>query len=85
MFNVQIGENPTLFIFHWDFSANDNWKALAEKLGLDNTTIQYLDNRRIENPADEVLRNWEVKAHSTVGKLYDILVELDYPIIADYL
>nr|XP_058969660.1 uncharacterized protein LOC131796025 isoform X2 [Pocillopora verrucosa] len=65
--------------------ANDNWKALAEKLGLDNTTIQYLDNRRIENPADEVLRNWEVKAHSTVGKLYDILVELDYPIIADYL
>lgn len=65
--------------------ADDSWKALAEKLGMDNTTIQYLDNRRVENPADEVLRHWEVKALSTVGTLYDILVDLERPLIADLL
>ena len=67
------------------FSADDSWKALAAKLGMDNTSIQYLDNRRIENPADEVLRYWEVKAFSTVGQLYDFLVEIECPFIADLL
>lgn len=67
------------------FSADDSWKFLGEKLGMDNATIKYLDARRIENPADEVLRFWEVKAFSTVGALYDILVELECPYIADLL
>ncbi|KAJ7377789.1 hypothetical protein OS493_026356 [Desmophyllum pertusum] len=65
--------------------ADDSWKFLGEKLGMDNATIKYLDARRIENPADEVLRFWEVKAFSTVGALYDILVELECPYIADLL
>lgn len=68
------------------FSADDHhWKSLAERLGMDNNSIKYLDSRRIENPADEVLRYWEVKANSTVGALYDILVDIGCPIIADIL
>ena len=64
--------------------ADDHWKVLAEKLGMEHTTIKYLDSRRT-NPADEVLRYWEVKAHSTVGALYDILVDIECPMIADLL
>lgn len=66
------------------FSADDHWKVLAERLGMESTAIQYLDSRS-NNPADEVLRYWEVKAHSTVGALYDILVEIGCPLIADLL
>jgi len=67
------------------FSAHDHWKVLADRLGMDHVTINFLDSRRNSNPADEVLRYWEVKAHSTVGTLYDILVDIGYPIIADLL
>ena len=67
------------------FSADDHWKVLAERLGMENTSIKYLDSRRIENPADEVLRYWEVKANSTVGVLYDLLVDIGCPVIADIL
>lgn len=67
------------------FSADDHWKVLAERLGLDHVTIKFLDSPRISNPADEVLRHWEVKANSTVETLYDILVEIGCPFIADLL
>ena len=66
------------------FTGDDSWKVLAQKLGMDNTSIRFLDGRT-DNPADEVLRFWEVKSGSTVGALYDILVELGYPYIADVL
>lgn len=64
------------------FSADGSWKVLADKLGMSNTAISYLDGRT-DNPADEVLRFWEVKSGSTVGALYNILLELGYPYIAD--
>lgn len=67
------------------FLADDHWKFLAERLGMDNNSIKYLDSKRVENPADEVLRYWEVKANSTVGALYDILVDIGCPFIADLL
>ena len=66
------------------FSVNENWKLLADHLGLSNTQISYFDGR-YKNPADEVLKYWEVKAASTVGILYDLLVELKFPYIADCL
>lgn len=66
------------------FLADDHWKVLAERLGMEPTAIRYLDSRS-NNPADEVLRHWEVKAHSTVGELYNILVDIGCPIIADLL
>lgn len=67
------------------FSADDHWKVLAERFGMDHVTIQFLDSRQNSNPADEVLRYWEVKACSTVETLYDILVEIGCPLIADLL
>ncbi|CAH3025570.1 unnamed protein product [Porites evermanni] len=67
-----------------ELCGDDSWKILAEKLGMDNSSIKFLQGRK-ENPADEVLRFWEVKAGSTVGALYNILVELGYPLIADIL
>ena len=66
------------------FSVNENWKTLAEHLGLTNTQISFFDGR-FKNPADEVLKYWEVKAASTVGILYDILVKLKFAYIADCL
>lgn len=84
MFIREIGYLPRRNLTR-NLCADDSWKALAAKLGMDNTSIQYLDNRRIENPADEVLRYWEVKAFSTVGQLYDILVKIECPFIADLL
>ena len=66
------------------FSVNENWKTLADHLGLTNTQISFFDGR-YKNPADEVLKFWEVKAASTVGILYDILVELKFAYIADCL
>ena len=64
------------------FSVNENWKTLAQHLGLTNTQISFFDGR-YKNPADEVLKYWEVKAASTVGILYDILVKLNFAYIAD--
>lgn len=61
-----------------------SWMALAEYLKMERFQIVYL-NDRYTNPAEETLRFWEVKAGSTVGKLYDILVELDFPYLADCL
>ena len=66
------------------FSVDGNWKHLAEHLGLTNTQISFFDGR-YKNPADEVLKYWEVKAASTVGTLYDILVKLNFAYIADCL
>lgn len=67
-----------------ELCVNENWKTLADHLGLTNTQISFFDGR-YKNPADEVLKYWEVKAASTVGSLYDILVELKFAYIADCL
>ncbi|XP_067057441.1 uncharacterized protein [Acropora muricata] len=67
-----------------ELCVNENWKTLADHLGLTNTQISFFDGR-YKNPADEVLKFWEVKAASTVGILYDILVELKFAYIADCL
>ncbi|KAL9989499.1 hypothetical protein ACROYT_G004058 [Oculina patagonica] len=63
----------------------DRWKALADKLGMNNLDIRLIDNKKNALPAEEVLTFWEKKSNSTVGALYDILVELGYPVIADLL
>ena len=65
------------------FLGGEEWKVMAEKLGMSGDEIRFLDNRT-RNPADEalvelVLRN----PNSTVGYLYDVLVECDMPTVAD--
>ena len=70
--------------FSLGFSADDRWKTLADRLGVEVHEIRYYDRRK-EDPVDAVLRNWEFKGGSTVGNLYDHLVYLELPVIADYL
>ena len=72
------------FLLIFFLSGDDSWKVLAHTLAMDNSSIRFLQERK-DNPADEVLRFWEVKSGSTVGALYNILVELGYPYIADIL
>ena len=62
---------------------NDNWKTLAEKLGIKNVDIAFYGNA--QNPADSVLRDLQFRGGSTVGNLYDHLIDLDLQLIADYL
>lgn len=63
---------------------NDSWIALAERLGVGMDDIRFYDKRK-EDPVDAILRDWELKRGSTVGNLYDHLVYLELPVIADYL
>lgn len=67
------------------FSADDHWKVLAEKLGMDHAVIKFLDSLQKLSPAEEVLGYWQKKAKCTVEELYDILVEIGCPLIADLL
>ena len=58
---------------------------MASSLGFSNDEIRYFDNRT-QNPADEVLTELREKApNSTVGSLYDLLVEHDMAVAADIL
>lgn len=65
-------------------SGDDTWKLLGAELDIPNQHLQYI-NARTQNPGDEVLRYWEVKAGSRVGVLYDKLVKMGYPQFADLL
>lgn len=67
-----------------ELCGSDSWKFLAQELQVENSYILFLDGRTT-NPADEVLRYWEVKSGSTIGALYDKLVKLGFPYIADLL
>ncbi|XP_068687692.1 doublesex- and mab-3-related transcription factor A2-like [Montipora foliosa] len=65
-------------------SGDNSWKDLAEYLGINHVQIRYID-ARFRDPAEEALRRWEVKSGSTVGRLYDSLVTLGNPYVADCL
>lgn len=66
-------------------SGGDEWKLLAERLGLSPTEIRFLDNRLI-NPCDAVLAYARNKDFiRSVGELYDKLVKCNFPVWADLL
>ena len=62
----------------------DEWKQVAEKLGLIPDEIQFLDVRT-RNPADEMLRHVARHFQVTVGDLYDLLIACELPVMADIL
>ncbi|KAJ7350172.1 hypothetical protein OS493_038000 [Desmophyllum pertusum] len=63
----------------------DEWKLFAERLGLTPAEIGFLD-KRVLNPCDAVLAHSCNQGHITsVGDLYDALVDCDLPLIADLL
>ncbi|XP_078346913.1 uncharacterized protein LOC144632189, partial [Oculina patagonica] len=65
-------------------SGGDDWKIVAEALGLTPQEIRFLDKRTL-NPLDVVLAFSAQQRHITVGELYDLLNECGFPMIADLL
>ena len=62
----------------------EEWKLLAEKLGLDPDEIRFLD-KRARNPCMDLLFHIRNKRPIDVGTLYDALVECGFPMWADML
>lgn len=60
----------------------EEWKLVAEALGLTLQEIRFLDNRTL-NPLDAALAFIVKQRHITVGDLYDLLSECGFPAIAD--
>lgn len=60
----------------------EEWKLVAEALGLTPQEIRFLDNRTL-NPLDAALAFIVKQRHITVGDLYDLLSECGFPAIAD--
>ena len=72
----------TIFVFR---VGGEEWKLVAETLGLAPYQIRYLD-RRFSNPAEEVLAYIAYKyPHVTAGDLYDVLTAREVPVLADLL
>ncbi|KAL9965623.1 hypothetical protein ACROYT_G029452 [Oculina patagonica] len=67
-----------------DLSGRDEWKDVAEALGLTPSEIRFLDKRTL-NPLDAALAFIARQRHITVGELYDLLNELGLPVVADLL
>ena len=60
----------------------DEWKLVADKVGHSGDEIRFFDKPKC-NPAEEVLSWLGERPSSTVGNLYDILVDCDMPTSAD--
>lgn len=73
-----------MFCVSFSPPVDGRWRCLAEEIKMEPIKIQYLEQIR-GNPAEEVLKFWEVKAQSTVKHMYDTLVKLGFPLIADTL
>jgi len=60
----------------------EEWKLVAEELGLTPKEIRFLDKRTL-NLLDAALTFVAKQRHITVGDLYDLLSECGFPLIAD--
>ena len=58
------------------------WKLLAERLDFSQIDMCFLDER-VTNPSDVVLGLVAKHRHLSVGEIYDTLVDLELPVIAD--
>ncbi|KAJ7355028.1 hypothetical protein OS493_028696 [Desmophyllum pertusum] len=67
-----------------DLCGGEEWKLVAEKLGLSSAEIRYLHNRTM-NPCIEALVHSRNQRFINVDTLYDVLVECGLPILADML
>ena len=62
----------------------DEWKEVAEGLGLTPREIRFLDKRTL-NPLDAALAFIAKQRYVSVGELYDLLNEHGFPVLADLL
>ena len=66
------------------FIGRDEWKLVAEKLGLTPEEILFLD-KRTRNPAEAMLGHITQRLSVTAGELYDLLNDCGLPFMADIL
>ncbi|PFX12826.1 putative serine/threonine-protein kinase qkgA [Stylophora pistillata] len=67
-----------------DLAGGDEWKEIAEGLGLTPREIRFLDKRH-RNPMDAALAFAARQGSLSVGELYDLLDERGFPMLADLL
>lgn len=65
-------------------TGGEEWKVVAEALGLTPSEIRFLDKRTL-NPLDAALCFVARQRYITVGDLYDLLNKHGFPVIADFL
>ncbi|XP_078378622.1 uncharacterized protein LOC144661691 isoform X1 [Oculina patagonica] len=66
----------------FSLSGGDEWKLLAERLGLSHIDIRFFE-KRVLNPCDVVLGAVGNHRHLSVGEVYDMLVGCELPAFAD--
>ena len=70
-----------LYIYYVSpFSGGEEWKIVADQLGFEDAYIRCFD-KRFKNPVELILSCSGLR----VGKLYDVLVECGFPLLADLL
>jgi len=80
--NLLVYENECLIFLC--IVGGEEWKEVAERLGLTPREIRFLDNRTL-NPFDAALAFIARQKNITVANLYDLLNECGYPVLADLL
>lgn len=65
-------------------AGGDDWKLVAEILGLNPEEIRYVERRTL-NPADALLGFIANQRYLSVGELYQILCDCELPAVADLL
>ena len=73
-----------LSLFFKILAGGDQWKDVAEKLGLSPNEIRFLERRTL-NPCDAALAFLSQRSYLNVGCLYDVLTDCGLPVIADLL
>lgn len=63
-------------------AGDDKWKFVAEKLGLNQAEISFLD-QRYPNPAEALIGFMAEQRFMSVGDLYKVLCDCGVPVIAD--
>ena len=71
-------------LFCFFHKGGDEWRQLAERLGMSYNEIRFLD-KRTTNPCDVVLDLMANHRYLSVGEIYDKLVESELPGSADLL
>ena len=66
------------------FVGGEEWKKLAEKLGLAPREIRFLD-KRVLNPCEAAIAFIASQRYITVGELYDKISKCELPLLADIL
>ena len=69
---------------HICIAGREEWKIVAERLGLNAKEIRYLDVR-IWNPCEAALSVVSQRRCMNVDDLYDVLTECGMPVLADIL